>query len=461
MSEFFRGSVEWPFQVTEPGIYNIQLDSRLRGGWMAGDSVPVELSVDNRLLVRTRLTFDSAGKAIFRVHTQQLQAGEHRLDLLIDNVVASRSVQIDAIRIFKPTGTDGDGNGLTDWLDQALAAQNRVLAAPTLSRTSPAFIEGSARFVSQVRVEADGATVATESGLHASHWYANLPLNSAAPASYRVDFGESQPATGSLAWEPTNVLSGETLRIRKGDSLLLSASNGDPSGSATLTIAGANHLLQGDGSYVHQFTDAGNFEVIASHSSGATATLKVEVKQAVFATGRDVVCNESKLLHLPAAEVSTGLNFEGGDGLALVPGSDNAIGTDLWLYPQEGGALALAARLGEGGPILSKGWFNSILLSDTLQNNITRSEFPTSIPGYAIYYSYLVSTGLPPGGKIVVTIARGGVSFLDGTTVKEFTVEDFINGTVKIEMLVPDTLDGGACHYITIVDRNGVVIGRR
>jgi len=461
VSEFFRGSVEWPFQVTEPGIYVIQLDSRLRGGWTAGDSVPVEFSVDGRFIARKRLTFDSAGKAIFRLHTQQLQAGEHRLRLLIDNVVARRSVQIDAIRIFKPTGVDADGNGLADWLDQSLGGQNYLTPTPTLSRTSPAFIEGSARFVSDVVVEAGSAPVATESGLHASHWYANLPLAPAAPISYRIEFGEGEPATGSLGWEPTNVLSGETLRIRKGDSLLLSASNGDPAGSATLMISGQSHLIQGDQTYVHQFNDAGNFEVTANHSSGTTATLKVEVKQADFGPVRDVVCNESKLLRYSAPGTSSGLNFEGGDGLILVPGGENATGTDLWFYPQEGGALALAARLWAGGPIISKGAVNSILLSDTLQNDFTRSELSTSFPGYAVYYSYLVSTGLPPGGKIIVTIYRGGVTFLDGTTVKEFTVEDFINGTVTVEMLVPGTLDGGACHYITIVDRNGVVIGRR
>jgi hypothetical protein len=72
-----------------------------------------------------------------------------------------------------------------------------------------------------------------------------------------------------------------------------------------------------------------------------------------------------------------------------------------------------------------------------------------------------VVTDLPPGGRVVLTIFRAGVTFMDGTTVKTLTAADFVDGVAYVEFRYPSDLGGGYCHYMDVYDAQNWHLGRR
>lgn len=666
----FRGSIEWDIDVPDYGTWIIEVTTRARGKLTTEEIIPVEAAIDGLKIAREDLHYGVSAKALFRVLTPHLQPGTHRFRLFIDNLIARRTVQIESIKIYQPSGVDYDEDNVPDWLGSQLANANNVYPHDATSRTSPAFIEGKVRiFAPLFELAAEGEPVSPQRGLNNQHWYANIPLQPNETTDYAVSYGEAWNTEGTIEWEATNVLSNEILRIRKGDSLKIAASNGDSSATAqvnvfsdmrawwkldetygtaaddttgrdqdgtlvnaplwdaglsgnalslngtnqyvqvsplnlstnTATISawvkrngtqitwagiaytsvggpsgimfGANNqlrynwnnlsynfssglivpdnqwtfcavvvepskatlymqplggamqtsvnsiahtaapfsgnfylgldtngpgryfkgllddvrvytralnasevgqvaaaqaagsgfaqVLTGDQFFVQTFNQPGVFTVGATHSSGSSGMLRVEVKQANFGAPVDMPGNRLKTWNLAAANVSPDLFFEAGDGLRCTKlSTSTANQTQLRLYPEAGGALPVLARLWQGGPVVGRGEVNSILLSDSLQNQMTTVNRST-YPGYVIIRSPIGITNLPPGGKIVVVIQREGVTFLDGTTRKEFTAQELANGLVNLEVLFPEDQSGGYCHYIEIYDRNGVLVGTR
>jgi hypothetical protein len=123
-------------------------------------------------------------------------------------------------------------------------------------------------------------------------------------------------------------------------------------------------------------------------------------------------------------------------------------------------AFSLAARLGDGGPILAVQRVNVIGVSDALQNDLT-SLGVSNIPGYKLYNSPLTVTNLPVGARIDVNIFRAGVMFTDGTIDKTITSADLHNGFFNLEFLFPIGMEGGYCHTIKVYDRVGTFLGSR
>ena len=114
-----------------------------------------------------------------------------------------------------------------------LARDNRLTAHPPTSRTSPAFIEGFARNVNSVTVNG----IPVVSGTGGGHWFSNVPLaNDSAPQIYHLVYEHGWETTGSLVWQATNVMDGETLTIRQGDSLRIGAWDAHLNQTSTVTL---------------------------------------------------------------------------------------------------------------------------------------------------------------------------------------------------------------------------------
>ena len=462
----FRGQIEWPFTVTGDGFWIIKVQTKLLGLIYSDESMDVGIMIDGVSLGTQSLDFGSGREALLRVITPRLTAGSHTLGLMIDNPIARRMLSILSIDIAAAGGADVNGDGVADWLTAALLNDNKVAVAPTASRVSPVCLEGFARTPAAVTL--NGVVVAKGTDEH--HWYANLPLQESGDTAYTVQLEAGTQSSGSSSWASTNVLDGETLDVRLGDTLKLQVvpAGGATGQAVTLSLPaslGGNQSLSSDGlHYLCAFATSGTYQISATHPTGGSGVLTVHVKQATMpTTPKDLLLGTISRLSFLSADVDSDLSFDGGDAISVQEpltwlNSGTFAFNILTRSSHSGGILA---RLHKGGPILGALPVNVLTLSDALENDLTTSATSRDFPGYQVISTPMVETGLPPGGTLVITIFRAGVTFLDGTTVKTVSAQDFKDGVIMLEFLFPVGMTGGYCHYIDVYDRNGVCLGRR
>jgi len=448
----FRGAVTWNFSVPSDGFWLLRLNAELMGSTFGNEEVPMVVSVDGKTVDRHRVLFGPSRRGTLQSLTQWLTAGTHQVTILVDNMFARRTVRIVALKIYAPANATA-----------LLAQANRILPNAGTYRTSPAFIEGYARDLTGATV--NGVPVANGTGN--GHWYANVPLAASSfPQPYLVHFEQNWETNGTLAWQATNVMDGESLTIRQGDALLVGAwISGSGTGSATITLpSGEARTLTGTDTFVLPFADAGTFTVTGtvqnSQNQALTATLTVKVVAAPsFPLGIiDALDTGIRTLSLAAAP-EVALDSQP-DLCRLLVTRDDQQDVTVAVLPNQPVAMGIAGRLLPGGPILAVQQINVIGVSDAEQNDLT-STGASGIIGYKIYNAPLTVTNLPEGGLVYVTINRGGVMFLDGSMQKAIQPSDLTNDWMNLQFLFPIGSGGGFCHSLVVYGRNGDCLGSR
>ena len=448
IADSFRGEVTWGFTVPADGLWLLRLNAELMGATFGNEEVPVVVKVDGKTIVRQNLRFGSSKFGMLQVLTPWLVAGNHQVTILVDNMLARRTVRIVSLKIYAPADV------------AALMAQsNRVLAHSGTTRTSPAFIEGYSRDPDAVTVNGLPASNCIGGG----HWFANLPMADQAGAqTYAVHYEPGRESSGSLEWQATNVMDGESITIRQGDALRVgawSAAPGAPAAALTCSSGGAWNVT-GEQAFVLAFANAGSFTLNATLQNGSVGTLTVKVV-APPGFGSEIIDaldnGNRTLTWLAAPEVV----FEAPQdyGLLIVT-RDTSNTTTVAILPRQPVEFGIAARLLGGGPILAVQRINVIGVSDALQNDLT-SVATSGLAGYKIYNAPLTATHLPPGGRIDVSIWRAGVMFRNGSTLKSIYPADLTNGWVNLEFLFPLGTGGGYCHSLQIYGRKGEYLGTR
>ncbi|MEI6604769.1 MAG: PA14 domain-containing protein [Verrucomicrobiota bacterium] len=461
----FRGAVTWNFSVPSNGFWLLRLNAELMGSTFGNEEVPVVVSVDGRMVERLRVRFGMSRLGMFQALTPWLAAGNHQVTILIDNMLARRTVRIVSLKVYAPA----DASAL-------LAQANRVLPHAGTSRTSPAFLEGYARDVGGTTVK--GVPVANGTG--DGHWFANVPLAAVSGSQpYLVHFEQGWETTGALAWQATNVMDAETLTIRQGDAMLVGAWSADPgmTSAAITSSSGEAWNLTGTQTFVLPFANAGTFIITATVQNGAgatngnshnnkppkhavTARLTVKVVAApAFPLGIvDALDTGIRTLDVPAApEVALETQQ---DLCRLIVTRNGTQDVTMAVMPRQPVAFGIAGRLFPGGPILAVQQINVVGVSDALQNDLT-SVAASGIAGYKIYNAPLTVTNLPEGGRVDVNIFRAGVMFLNGSMQKSIYPGDLTNGWVNLQFLFPIGASGGYCHSLDVYGRNGDYLGSR
>lgn len=252
--ESFRGGIRWSFNVPAEGYWSLNIATRLLGDLYQHETVDVDLLIDGVSLGKSNLVYGPDRDALLRVITPMLSAGMHTLELKIDNMLARRMVSIRSIKVLEPQGADLDGDGHPDWVVSFLSGANTLKPYAAFSRTSPAFLEGTARS----RASSALNRQPVHEGLDENHWYANLPLEAGGSTPFNLVFGDGLTATGNIQWQPTNVLDGGSIVIRKGDSLKLVVrpSTGTTGQAVTLTEPSAINWALAPGVSANQSTTA-------------------------------------------------------------------------------------------------------------------------------------------------------------------------------------------------------------
>ncbi len=453
----FRGKIEWSFTVPEDGWWVVELGGRLRGTLRDTEIVDVGITINGKAMAPQQMRFLHGQPAGLKTITPFLTAGTHTFEVDIRNEVGRRTLQILSLSVSGAGGFDGDGNGRPDWLDATLVGSNSLAPMPAHSVVSPLFIEGSSRYLGGVGVLASSQPVTVNRGLGDTYWFTNVPLSESTTTAVLVSL-EDRPESRSVEWVRWNALGGMPLTIRVGDSVKVGAwtSLGDVA-VTSITLDGQTETLAASESFVKSFATAGVYPITVVREGLTLAAAIITVVDADF--GSPMAFYSDAPTWRTFSGIPAGLLISGEASIAVDARQPEGSGQKALLRPFRSGKHTLAARL-PNGPIVSLGTVTTLGVSDALRNDA--AVYIGSTPdGYRIMRTPIVVTDLPPGGRVVLTIFRAGVTFLDGTTVMEFTSDNFINGVAYVDFRYPAEMIGGYCHYTDIYDAENRHLGRR
>ena len=107
----------------------------------------LDVLIDGKKAATSTLTCLNGSQGMAGGFAGWLSAGSHTLRIWNHNLLARRSLQLDSLKIFKPSGSGSYGDGLPDWIYQFLATRNGSTSIPSCSYTSPVCLEGYTRNV--------------------------------------------------------------------------------------------------------------------------------------------------------------------------------------------------------------------------------------------------------------------------------------------------------------------------
>jgi hypothetical protein len=435
----------------------LDLSSRLRGTVRASEDLAVVMMVDGRAFPSQTMRFTNGQANSASCLSPWLSAGNHKLRLVINNEIGRRTLQILELKVLAPGGFDGDSNGRPDWVDALLTSGSAVVPIPAESPVSPLFIEGSARCIGTTSMTASGSAVGVMRGLGDRHWYANTPLAVGGSTALAIKL-ETRTESHLVTWSRWNAMAGQGIMLRVGDSLKIGGWLGaNDLGTIQIQVQGQTYAIAAAGEVVKTFTQAGSYPVVVSHSGGSQTTAMVTVMSADLGV---VAPFYTDYLSRPLFEnVPSSLSIVADPSLLVDEKQTVAAGQSVRLRSSQGGWHTLAARL-PSGPIVALGSVLTVSVSDALKNDAGQ-YIGTAADGYSTFRSPIMVTDLPVGGRVVITIFRSGVTFMDGTTVMTLTDTDFVNGVAYLQFRFAPGITGGYCHYMDVYDGQNHFMGRR
>ena len=418
-----RGSVTYPVSVPRSGVYAIRFAVNSRAGGEVSDAYDFRISLNGVPISYQTVSIGEYSRAVFAVLTPWLNAGEtYACEIFVDNSYMERRISVDEVSMLAAGGADLNGNGIPEWVETRLRENNGFDQRTIHSRTSPATVEGKARYLEMART-GDLASQKAPNG----RFFAEVPLTPGAPANLEVGFengGLTQ--TAKVHWQPTNLRrqEKEPVTIRQGDSLLLTAFRDDQQPEKetyTLTFNGETVSDSADRPTPVAFPAAGTQDIEFSHRSAdgrvSSGRYTVNVLPRVALESPLCVTDSRRLwTHSPLPDgVQT--QFDSNVTVGQEPTANTFTLTTA--IPQNQPFLV---RHGANGPILGAGEVKSVRLrSHDKAGNIYES-FGDPISTARMY---VVVTGDLDGAEIRCTIVIGGVTFDDGTTTKSLRATDF------------------------------------
>ncbi len=457
-----RGWVEYVFDVATNDIYRLKVMAT--HPWLKTTCSQVEpvdrsdlmLYLDGRYLGRKELVAPDGIYSGVKVFTPWLTAGQHTVRIFWENVHSRISLRIKDLRLQTLPGPDSDGDGVKDWVETSVGNMTGIDGGQGTSIVSPVCLEGRARYVDMMGCTADGGAVTLR---HAAgeRWYADVPLSSTGSTDVAVTFQDGALGRGTnVTWVAHNVLRGGTLKIRKGDALMLSAVRpGALAGNVEVEVMGvASYASTVAGApIIHAFTEPGNYVVNGVHDDGQVSqgSITVEVVGGGFPEEPPALLI-GKTRTWGCTNLPAGVALEADDTVSATLSGQTA----TLRATRTNGDHYMVARLFDDGPIL-----DSTPL-DTFWIQAAVDSFIWVVAKYAdseLWQNNLISRNVPDTVDIRLHIFIGGVTFEDLSLEKWITAED-INELEEytFRMIHPNSVTASACHTIKAY-QDGVFIG--
>jgi hypothetical protein len=462
VGERFRGSIEFDLSVPESGLnWIVAIQGKILGQTAQVDALPLKISLDGTELGRHDFNCSLGEASTLRVLTPRLATGTHRIKIFVDNMVARKSFLLLGVDLRRPTGEDLNADGLPDWLAAFLQENTWDVPVCVTSAVSPFFVEGGSRYDGNLSLMAEGVPVSTTTGTTSQKWFANIPLQTSGSTMLTAAFeGGDDIRSSQVSWQAALVGESPQIDLRVGDSLkfYFPQSAGDED-LVTYTMLPASWSAQAAAStaQVYTFANPGTFTLHAVHANGTSASTTVVV-HAASAT-MDLVLGTERARIFDLTGVPFDLDLDVSEPLRFSQETllSASSGTRLRLESWADGEYGLLARLPAGGPVVAK-----LPVHVSAYAGATSGQYQlvaqSTVDGYILVSVPLVLTHLPEGYTVRVTIVRTGVLFENGTSKLNLTASDFTDGQYMLRFLYPETMQGGYCHYVEILDPQGKVI---
>ncbi|MGE4301853.1 MAG: PA14 domain-containing protein, partial [Victivallaceae bacterium] len=458
-----RGALEYDVNLSDGGI--LRLDVPVRNGADATVESDIDLLVDNVLVGKFNPALSQEAQTI-TAYTPYLGSGAHVITLYWDNHAGDVSLVVDRIDISAVRSLAEGENATAELVASVLQGRNTV-ADKTSSRTSPAHIEGNAKYPELAKVNGNEAVQ-----LSGGKWYAEFALSPTAATSAEIAFENGGYSTSaSLEWSVTNIISedGETIKIRKGDSLLLSAATDQPGNSGTCTIECMGETYTGkpkDAPIQVQFNEAGTFEITGNYMPAGngngkqpeSGTVTVQVVEYLF--GRDdVVCltGSSREWEIPTVPEGVVLGFDNRlRSASVIPEDTCALAR---VYIDDNRTRYLTARVADDGALLAQQKLSGVGCYSNSATYVRRLEVYED--GSQLVETLIVLSSPRPDLTVELDIFVPGVLFETGEISRVLTKDDFGTlGMIAVRFVRGAEVKTSICHTLRLY-QSGEYVGAR
>ena len=454
-----RSEISYAFTIAagDAGVYQISLVGGAAGVPRPVEKLPLVFSINGSTIGSATLTSISGASDTAGVLTPWLKPGAYTLTILHDNYRAALQLRIDSLLILGLAGVDANGNHRPDWLDQRLAADNRLVRVPVTSLTSPVCIEGIAdpgagrdgvdRRIAGLTLRVDNNPLAPKASVDSS-FYANVPLSESAPVTLTATFQSGALAESrQITWLPTNLRAYHTLHIRKGDALRLDAWNeagatGNNPRTYTVTLDGTL-LADGQANTTHTsgqpftvtFDTAGKHTLVLNYGNRPPRTVTLHVHRANF--GPDLSVRAFVPREWTPPSISAKLTVQPDSRLTWVETTADEGPRSFLVTPSVAGQHHVIARLPDdvsGAPcaIIDRGTVNAFYLAyiDETADAVLVHTYPD---GTVLMRGSMVAVGLPSDIYIRLSSYYQGTLFTNGSNTLWLSAADFDqNGVANI-----------------------------
>jgi hypothetical protein len=417
-------------------------------GAYLSDDYEVVFSVDGQKLERVIASVKDGETGNAKALTPYLKAGEHTVTVLLDNSHTYRKATLNGLKVLASAGTDANSNGHPDWVDNRLAALNTIDGGTLASKTSPAFVEGQAQFVDLASCNWGGIQAAP-----GNRWFGDVALDpTGATKSIGFSFeNDGHIVSKDFTWIATNLLLEDSVTIRQGASLRLTASEfaeGTSAESVSLSISGQLYSFTADQPEIVEFTQPGEYLVELTYQSTA-GTQSKQVTITVL-DGFDIV-EEPVVVQdywrewsVPALPANATLELD--ERLIVREATVNADGSTNYTLMNTGSEnLAATVRDEATGEIIASFNVRGLRVRENGLTSIT--QVATSEDGMRTIEMPVLFNGSTTGIDLQYNIFIGGVTFDDGTTNKTWSLNQLTSPLDPLVVVFQKSSAWGAvCH---------------
>jgi hypothetical protein len=444
-----RGAVEYDLDVPEDAIYRLGVTAQNRSNQTRLEHYEIKVAVDGVFIGRLGLDDIEDAPGSDGILTPWLTAGTHRVRFFVENTYTHRVLQINSVEMQLIGGPDVDHNGSPDWMDQRLLANNSVLnlaidGSITESAVSPFCLEGRSRYLDFSQSTDPGLEL---QGLPDYGFYTDVPLDATSDTATGLIFENGgHSASGTLRWTATDVLTADSLTLRKGDSLRLTAIDADDPADQPISISidGGPATSASESAPIQQrFDTAGAYTVSASVGS-LSGTLQVTVLEAELGAPVDVFRNVFKDWQPDLLSALAVMESDSRLVLNEIAASDPRT---FSLTSHDSNPRYLAARTHQGGAVLDSLAVTGFRLAS---NNQARVEVVETYDDGAVLVEVDVVLDYVPDDLVIeARIFVAGVTFADGSLVQTLTAAEFGElGRATLQFIMPFEASASICHRL-------------
>ncbi|MBT62876.1 MAG: hypothetical protein CML13_06655 [Puniceicoccaceae bacterium] len=465
-----RGRLTYDFSVPESGMYVIRITGHQTNTSVSLNTFDfkeikeLELYVDGKTVGSGSLNINYGNDQQELFMTPYLEAGGHDLRIDFSDILdAYPKCHIENIEILSVSDGDSNGNDIPDWCDAYLSKINAPTSYSLSTNKSPCFIEGTARYPSEMLINEElGAVESYTAGTH--QWYSYVPLHAddvvfpyiAAIEDWQtvsVDFQQGYDAEFiGVEWRAHNLyLDDAVVYVQPGDCVKFTAFEVPEDVPTMLYVDGQGvEIVSSSQAVVYKFDDVGEHVVTATIPGKPTKEVSIIVVS--YQVGQDAIAirnNKSRSVDLNRLPDNVTVEATG-DLMSSVANTSSS--TRYTLKQSHAGLENLLVRLPGTGEIIEN---IPVITFETSYSGESSMRILSTDDGIQTLQGKVFVRNLPDWVEAHLEIFISGVQFADGTTKRILTSDDFSElGVYEYKIFRPAQISASACHRTYVYDTN-------